>query len=99
MLDLFNEIQLPTPLIQLHCELFEEKSVKVYLKADYLTHPLLSGNKWRKLKYNLLEAKEQGFSKLLSFGGAYSNHVYALAGVAKLKDFEVHIVIRGEELN
>lgn len=99
MLDLFNEIQLPTPLIPLHCELFEEKSVKVYLKADYLTHPLLSGNKWRKLKYNLLEAKKQGFSKLLSFGGAYSNHVYALAGVAKLTDFEVHIVIRGEELN
>lgn len=99
MLDFFNEIRTPTPLIQLHCDLFAEKSVRVYLKADYLTHPLLSGNKWRKLKYNLLAAKVQNFTKLLSFGGAYSNHVYALAGVAKLTDFQVHIAVRGEELN
>jgi 1-aminocyclopropane-1-carboxylate deaminase len=99
MLDLFDEICVPTPLIQLNCQLFSDKAVNVCLKADYLTHPLLSGNKWRKLKYNLLEAKEKGFTHILSFGGAYSNHVYALAGVAKLTGFKVSIAIRGDELN
>ncbi|MFT6203005.1 MAG: 1-aminocyclopropane-1-carboxylate deaminase [Spirosomataceae bacterium] len=99
MLDLFDEICVPTPLIQLNCQLFSDKAVNVCLKADYLTHPLLSGNKWRKLKYNLLEAKEKGFTNILSFGGAYSNHVYALAGVAKLTDFNITIAVRGDELN
>lgn len=99
MLDLFDQIRVPTPLIPLRCKLFSDKGLNVTLKADYLTHPLLSGNKWRKLKYNLLEAKKKGRTKILSFGGAYSNHIYALAGVAKLTDFEVTVVVRGNELN
>lgn len=66
------------------------------------THSEISGNKWFKLKYNLIEAKEQGISALLTFGGAYSNHIYAVAAAAKLFGFKSIGVIRGEahsELN
>lgn len=60
------------------------------------THPEISGNKWFKLKYNLIEAKAQGISTLLTFGGAYSNHIYAVAEAAKLFGFKSIGVIRGE---
>lgn len=98
MLEIQHEIRVPTPLIELDEDIFRQKRLRVFLKADYLTHTQLSGNKWRKLKYNLVAAQKLGKSKLLSFGGAYSNHIYALGGVAKLTDFEVHCVIRGNEL-
>ena len=55
-----------------------------------------SGNKWRKLKYNLLTAKEQGFEQLLSFGGAFSNHIAAVASAGKLFGFTTIGIIRGE---
>lgn len=60
------------------------------------THPEISGNKWFKLKYNLHEAKQLGFHKLLTFGGAFSNHIYAVATAGKLFGFETIGVIRGE---
>lgn len=56
------------------------------------------GNKWRKLKYNLLESKRQGFRTLLTFGGAYSNLIYAVASAGKEFDFETIGIIRGDEL-
>ena len=65
------------------------------LRLDAL-HPQISGNKWFKLRHNLLAAREQGFSRLLSFGGAYSNHLYALSAAAKLFGFEAVAVLRGE---
>ncbi len=67
------------------------------IKREDLNHPVISGNKWRKLKYNLQEAKKLGHRKLLTFGGAYSNHIYATAGAGKEFDFETIGVIRGEE--
>ncbi|MDX1489781.1 MAG: pyridoxal-phosphate dependent enzyme [Pseudohongiellaceae bacterium] len=65
------------------------------LRLDQL-HPQVSGNKWFKLRLNLQAAREQGYTRLLSFGGAYSNHLYAMAAAAKLFDFEAVAVIRGE---
>lgn len=59
--------------------------------------PDLSGNKWFKLKYNLSEAREQGFSRILSFGGCYSNHLHALALAGKRQGFETIAIIRGEQ--
>ena len=50
----------------------EPVHIRLFLKRDDLLHPLVSGNKWRKLKYNLLAAQEQGLDTLLTFGGAYS---------------------------
>lgn len=75
-----------------------DKKVQLDIKREDLIHPYLSGNKWRKLKYNLIEAKNQGFDKLLTFGGAYSNHIYATAAAGKLYGFETIGIIRGDEL-
>ncbi len=57
----------------------------------------MSGNKWYKLKYNLLEARKQNKDTLLTFGGAYSNHIYAVAAAGKLFNFNTIGIIRGEE--
>lgn len=86
-----------SPLQQISDPLFEDKQVMVYVKRDDLLHPEISGNKWRKLKYNLLEAKKSGFDGLLTFGGAYSNHIYATAAAANAFGFKSKGFIRGEE--
>jgi len=77
--------------------LLAEKGLKLWLKREDLNHPVVSGNKWRKLKYNLEEARVQGHKTLLTFGGAYSNHIYAVAGAGKAMGFETIGVIRGEK--
>lgn len=74
-----------------------QKNVNVYLKREDLTHPIISGNKWRKLKYNLIYAKENGYKTLLSFGGAYSNHIHAFSKAGELFGFNTIGIIRGEE--
>ncbi|HET8809618.1 MAG TPA: pyridoxal-phosphate dependent enzyme [Flavobacteriaceae bacterium] len=76
----------------------EKTGISLYLKREDLLHPEISGNKFRKLKCNLLEAKKQGKTKLLTFGGAFSNHILATAAAGKEFGFETIGVIRGEEL-
>ena len=71
--------------------------MRLLIKREDLIHPVVSGNKWHKLKYNLIEARAQGFDTLLSFGGAYSNHIHALAGAGHELGFKTIGVIRGEE--
>lgn len=75
---------------------FQEISFTV--KREDLLHPVISGNKYRKLKYNLLEARKLHKDTLLTFGGAYSNHIAAVAGAGKEHGFKTIGVIRGEEL-
>ncbi len=70
---------------------------KIYVKREDLLHPKISGNKWRKLKYNLLEADKQNVNTLLTFGGAYSNHIHATAYAGKIFGFNTIGIIRGEE--
>lgn len=72
--------------------------VQICVKRLDLVHPTMSGNKFFKLKYNLLEAKKLGYTQLLSFGGAYSNHIDALAHAAHDYDLQCIAFIRGEEL-
>jgi len=74
------------------------KGLQLYIKREDLIHPTVSGNKWRKLNYNLIAAREMGFDCLLTFGGAYSNHIYSTAAAAKEAGFKSIGVIRGEEL-
>lgn len=74
-----GQAPLPSPLQRLHHPLLTRYGVELWCKRDDLIHPAISGNKWRKLKYHLLHAKEHGKRHLLSFGGAYSNHIHALA--------------------
>ena len=64
-----------------------------------MLHPFISGNKYRKLKYNLLAAQEQGYGTLLTFGGAYSNHIAAVAFTGKERGMKTIGIIRGEELH
>jgi len=71
--------------------------VRLFIKREDQLHPIISGNKWRKLKYNLVAAKKAGQTTLLTFGGAYSNHIHAVAGAAKEYGFKSIGVIRGEE--
>jgi 1-aminocyclopropane-1-carboxylate deaminase len=68
-------LHIPSPLVEVHDKLLQAREVRLYLKRDDLIHPNLNGNKWRKLKYNLEEARRTGASTLLTFGGAYSNHI------------------------
>ncbi|WP_437373107.1 1-aminocyclopropane-1-carboxylate deaminase/D-cysteine desulfhydrase [Maribacter litoralis] len=78
--------------------LFAEKNITVVIKREDLLHPFISGNKFRKLKYNILAAQAQGKSTILTFGGAYSNHIAATAYAAKENGLKAIGVIRGEEL-
>lgn len=73
-------------------------SCSLYIKREDLIHPIVSGNKYRKLKYNLLQAKKEYKTKVLTFGGAFSNHIAAVAFAAKENGFEAIGVIRGDEL-
>ncbi len=83
---------------QVTLPLLDEKSIELFIKREDLIHPLISGNKFRKLKYNLIEAKKKGYHTLLTFGGAYSNHIAAVAGAGKEHGFKTIGIIRGEEL-
>ncbi|UZH56209.1 1-aminocyclopropane-1-carboxylate deaminase/D-cysteine desulfhydrase [Salinimicrobium tongyeongense] len=76
----------------------EVNGVSIYLKREDLLHPEVSGNKFRKLKYNINEATSQKRQILLTFGGAFSNHISATAAAGKLAGFKTIGVIRGEEL-
>ena len=71
--------------------------VGLLVKREDLIHPEISGNKWRKLKYNLIEAKKQKLSTLLTFGGAYSNHIHATAAAGIFFGFKTIGIIRGEQ--
>ena len=72
--------------------------ITLHIKREDLIHPFISGNKFRKLKYNLLKANEEKKTKLLTFGGAFSNHIAAVAYAGKENNFETIGIIRGEEL-
>ena len=91
------ELLLPSPLVELHDESLASREVRVFLKRDDLIHPELPGNKWRKLKYNLEAAAASGQHTLLTFGGAYSNHIRAVAAAGRLFGYSTIGVIRGEE--
>lgn len=84
-------------LLALKSQIFEQIELTVLLKPEYQNHPYISGNKWWKLKYNLEKAVHQGRTTLLTFGGAYSNHIYATAAAAKELGLSSVGVIRGEE--
>ena len=72
--------------------------ITLQIKREDLIHPFISGNKFRKLKYNLLQAKAEKKSKLLTFGGAFSNHIAAVAYAGKENNLETIGIIRGDEL-
>jgi 1-aminocyclopropane-1-carboxylate deaminase len=90
-------LRVPSPLVELRDDRLARAGLRLFLKRDDLINPDIPGNKWRKLKYNLVAAKEQGRRVLLTFGGAYSNHIRATAAAGHYFGFASIGVIRGEE--
>jgi 1-aminocyclopropane-1-carboxylate deaminase len=90
------DLRLPSPLEQLPDPRLAEAGVRLWLKRDDLIHPDLPGNKWRKLKHNLRAALDQGHRTLLTFGGAYSNHIRATAAAGHYAGLDTIGLIRGE---
>lgn len=72
--------------------------IELFIKREDKLHPIISGNKFRKLKYNIQEAKKLGHTTWLTFGGAFSNHILAVAGAGAEFGFKTIGIIRGEEL-
>ena len=92
-----SRVTLPTNEILL--PVLKDHDISLHLRREDLSHPLLSGNKYRKLKYNVQEAVSLKHHRLITFGGAYSNHIPATAYAAKEKGLEAIGIIRGEELS
>jgi 1-aminocyclopropane-1-carboxylate deaminase len=92
-----SSFRLPSPMEELHDDRLKGRGVRLLVKRDDLIHPDLPGNKWRKLKYNLTAAAQQGHDTLLTFGGAYSNHIRATAAAGIHFGFATIGMIRGEE--
>jgi 1-aminocyclopropane-1-carboxylate deaminase len=86
-----------TKIQELKSQIFEQSGVTLLIKREDQNHPFVSGNKWWKLKYNLEEALKAGHAMLLTFGGAYSNHIYSTAAAAHELGFRSIGIIRGEE--
>jgi 1-aminocyclopropane-1-carboxylate deaminase len=91
-----NTIQIPSPVQRINHTVFRQAEVDVFLKRDDLIHPAISGNKWRKLKYNLEAIKDQKLEGFITFGGAYSNHLAAAAYAGKQADIDMIALVRGE---
>ena len=92
-----SSIFFPPLIQQINSEICAIADVKLYVLRLDLMHSHINGNKWFKLKYNLVEAKEKNFSTILTFGGAYSNHIYATAAAGNIFGFRTIGLIRGEE--
>ena len=87
-----------SPNQRIHLRILAEKEIELWIKREDEIHPEVSGNKFRKLKYNILQAKKENKNTILSFGGAFSNHILATASAAKMEGLNSIGVIRGEEL-
>ena len=90
-------LRLPSPLQRIDDDRMAAAGVRLFLKRDDLIHPDFPGNKWRKLKYNLEAARRAGHTTLMTFGGAYSNHLRATAAAGLHFGFKTIGVVRGEE--
>lgn len=86
-----------SPETEITLPLWEKKHIKVTLKRDDLIHPFISGNKWRKLKYNLQEALQLQKNHIVTFGGAWSNHLLATACAGATFRFKTTAFVRGDE--
>jgi 1-aminocyclopropane-1-carboxylate deaminase len=94
---MFNSL-IKTENQEVYLSILKDKNIRLFIKREDLIHPFVSGNKFRKLKYNIQEAKCQKKHTLLTFGGAFSNHIVATAVAGNLAGLKTIGVIRGEEL-
>ena len=88
-----------SPLKQIDGDNLKKRNLFLSIKRDDLLHHSINGNKWRKLKYNLSAMQAQKKNELLTFGGAFSNHIHACAAAGKLLNFKTRGIIRGQFRN
>ncbi len=88
----------PSPLQRVHTRWSIHAGIELWLKRDELLHPHISGNKWRKLLPNIEIAFRKGYRQLLTFGGAYSNHLAAVAAAGRILGFRTIGIVRGERI-
>ena len=93
---MFN-LNIPSSISKIKNDFLQKKSIKLFIKRDDLIHDVISGNKWRKLKYNFREANLRGCDNILSFGGAHSNHLHALSYACNKMNFKSIGVVRGKQ--
>ena len=86
-------LHIPSPLQAFRFSFWRPK---ILIKRDDLIHPIISGNKWRKLKGGLKWAEQKGFTRWITFGGAFSNHVLAVSCLAHYLKISLTVYIRGE---
>jgi len=89
-------LQIPSPLEEIHLPVFIEKGLKVFVKRDDLIHPIISGNKWRKLILTLQYCLETNKVGIITVGGAHSNHIVSTAFLGKKNGLSTVGIIRGE---
>jgi 1-aminocyclopropane-1-carboxylate deaminase len=90
-----SEANVPRDKIDL--PVLKKHGIELFLQRDDLLHPEISGNKWRKLKYNIKAFKNGGFDQIVTFGGAFSNHIAATAAAGHKFNVPTVGIIRGEE--
>lgn len=88
---------LKSPLQRIITRQTEDSGIELFIKRDDLLHPGISGNKWRKLKYNLIELKASGKEGIVTLGGAFSNHLHAVAVAGKVFGISTIGIVRGEK--
>ncbi|MAW64876.1 MAG: 1-aminocyclopropane-1-carboxylate deaminase [Flavobacteriales bacterium] len=86
------------PIQEIKNNFLEKNKVQLDVQREDLIHPEVSGNKWRKLKYNVNEYFTQECQSIVTFGGAFSNHIAATASIGKILNISTHGIIRGEEV-
>jgi 1-aminocyclopropane-1-carboxylate deaminase len=91
-----NDLIVPSPIQEVDFPLLKNKNIRLWIKRDDLIHPWVSGNKYRKLKYNLKSAIENKCKTIVTFGGAFSNHLHATAGACALLGLKSVGIVRGE---
>ncbi|CAM1346256.1 1-aminocyclopropane-1-carboxylate deaminase/D-cysteine desulfhydrase [Tenacibaculum crassostreae] len=93
------QLEIPKPINQqIQLPVLKEKGIELWIKREDTIHSFVSGNKFRKLKYNIAAAKKENKDTLLTFGGAFSNHIAATAAAGKIAGFKTIGIIRGDEL-
>jgi len=93
------DLEFYSPVHQIKNNLFDERGLTVFIKRDDLIDPIISGNKWRKLKYLLKKAQAANKNHLVTFGGTYSNHLLATAAAAAKFGFKATGIVRGEAVD
>ena len=96
---LLKEFQLPSRIDRLSSSFLNDFGISLFLKRDDLIHPIVSGNKWRKLKYNVEKLQQNNNEGLLTCGGAFSNHLIACAKACQLLGISSVGIVRGESEN